>query len=242
VVLLPSILLLSLAADPEPAAETARPRETVVTATRTPQRSDEVTVPTEVITRREIEVSGARDLAELLELYPGVEIARDVPVRTSGVRLLGLDPEYVLVLIDGERVPGRFGGTLDIERLSLRDVERIEIVKGPSSVIYGSDAMGGVINLITRRPQRPLEAGARASYGGRAELDLRGGAGAVLPGMNATAIAGAGFRRGDAFDLDPSNVATTGSALDTWDVGAAASAHPGPPGTAGTSTTSSTTA
>ncbi|HYV46617.1 MAG TPA: TonB-dependent receptor [Myxococcaceae bacterium] len=224
--LLPAVLLLSLAADPEPAPETARPRETVVTATRTPQRSDEVTVPTEVITRREIEVSGARDLAELLEVYPGVEIARDVPVRTSGVRLLGLDPEYVLVLIDGERVPGRFGGTLDIERLSLRDVERIEIVKGPSSVVYGSDAMGGVINLITHRPQRPLEAGARASYGGRSELDLRGGAGAMLPWMNATL--GAGFRRGDAFDLDPSTVATTGSALDTWDVGAAVSGHPGP--------------
>lgn len=222
----PAVLLTLLAADPEPTPETARTRETVVTATRTPQRSDEVTVPTEVITRREIEVSGARDLAELLELYPGVEIARDVPVRTSGVRLLGLDPEYVLVLMDGERIPGRFGGTLDIERLSLRDVERIEIVKGPSSVIYGSDAMGGVINLITRRPRKPLEADARASYGGRSELDLRGGAGAALWGMNATL--GAGLRRGAAFDLDPSDIATTGSELNTWDVGAAVSGHPGP--------------
>lgn len=219
-----AVLFSTLAADPEPAPETALTRETVVTATRTPQRSDEVTVPTEVITRREIEVSGARDLAELLELYPGVEIARDVPVRSSGVRLLGLDPEYVLVLIDGERIPGRFGGTLDIERLSLRDVERIEIVKGPSSVVYGSDAMGGVINLITRKPQRPLEASGRASYGGRNELDLRGGGGAVLPW--ASVGLGAGFRRGDAFDLEPSDVATTGSDLFAWDVDASASGRP----------------
>lgn len=223
--LVPSALLILLAADPEPAPETARPRETVITATRTPQRSDEVTVPTEVITRRDIEVSGARDLAELLELHPGVEIARDVPVRTSGVRLLGLDPEYVLVLIDGERVPGRFGGTLDIERFSLRDVERIEIVKGPSSVVYGSDAMGGVINLITHKAQRPLEAGARASFGGRTELDLRGGAGAALPW--ATVGLGAGFRRASAFDLDSSDVATTGNEQFAWDADAAVSGHPG---------------
>src|SRR6185295_16118995 len=116
---------------------------------------------------------------------------------------------------DGERVPGRFGGTLDIERLSLRDVERIEIVKGPSSVVYGADAMGGVINLITHKAQRPLEAGARASFGGRTELDLRGGAGAALSW--GTVGLGAGFRRASAYDLDSSDVATTGNDQFAYD-------------------------
>jgi outer membrane receptor for ferrienterochelin and colicins len=207
------------------APEPERPsNETVVTATRTPQRAEEVTVPTEVITRRDLEAAGVRDLAELLELHPGTDVARNAPIRTSGVRMLGLDPEYVLVLMDGERLPGRFGGTFDIDRISLREVERIEIVKGPASVLYGSDAMGGVINLITRRPQRPLEASGRASYGGRGELDLRAGAGASLPW--ASVGLGGSFRSGAGFDLDPSDVATTGNEISAWDVDATFSARP----------------
>jgi len=198
--------------------------QTVVTASRSPQRAEDLTIPTEVITRREIEASGARDLAELLEQHTGVEIARESPVRTSGVRLLGLDPEYVLLLIDGQRVAGRVGGTIDIERFSLREVERIEIVKGPSSVLYGSDAMGGVINLITRRVRRPLEAEARASYGGRGESDLRAGAGVSNDRLSFGA--GAIHRRGEAYDLDPATVATTGSALSSWDLELTGEARP----------------
>ncbi|MDQ3263679.1 MAG: TonB-dependent receptor [Myxococcota bacterium] len=216
----------SLPADgPTPTSEDEAPSlQTVITASRSPQRAEDLTIPTEVISRREIEVSGARDLAELLEQHPGVEIARESPVRTSGVRLLGLDPEYVLLLIDGQRVAGRVGGTIDLERFSLREVERIEIVKGPASVLYGSDAMGGVINLITRRTRRPLEAEARASYGGRGESDLRAGAG--VSGSRWNLGAGAIHRRGEAFDLDPSTVATTGSALSSWDVELTGEARP----------------
>ncbi len=63
----------------------------------------------------------------------------------------GLDPEHTLILVDGRPVAGRVDGTLDVDRIPVNDVERLEIVPGPSSALYGSDALGGVVNIITRR-------------------------------------------------------------------------------------------
>lgn len=205
----------------DPTAEPAR--QTVVTGTRTEQRAQDVTVPTEIITRREIEASGARDLAELLETHPGVEVVPS-PFQGTGVRLQGLDPQYVLILIDGERVAGRVAGTVDLSRFSLRNVERVEIVKGPASVLYGSDAIGGVINLITRRPRRALDADGQASYGSRNEVDLRGTAGTAWE--KGAANLGGAWRRGDGFDLNPADVATTRAAYNTWEVGGDAEYRP----------------
>jgi outer membrane receptor for ferrienterochelin and colicins len=192
-----------------------RTTQTVVTGSRTEQRATDATVPTEVITRREIEATGARDLGELLQAHPGIEVVHSF--RGAGLRLQGLDPQYVLILIDGERVAGRVDGTFDLSRFTLRDVERVEIVKGPASVLYGSDAIGGVVNLITRRPRNPLEGEARASYGSRGEVDLRGTAGSAMGPWAGTA--GGAWRRGEGFDLEPSDVATTRAAFNAWEAG-----------------------
>lgn len=83
----------------------------------------------------------------------------------TGVQLQGFGSAYTLILVDGEPVIGREGGTLDLARLPVADVERIEIVRGPTSARYGSDALAGVINIITQRPEAELGGEVSARYG-----------------------------------------------------------------------------
>jgi outer membrane receptor for ferrienterochelin and colicins len=140
--------------------------ETVVaTASRRLQTLGEAPVATEVVDRARIEASGATDLAGVLALVPGVEVQGGHPVGT-GVYLQGLGSERVMVMVDGEPVVGRIAGEIDLTRLPVADAERVEVVKGPQSILYGSEAMGGVINLITRAPEPGAPAGGLQLTGG----------------------------------------------------------------------------
>ncbi|QQR45714.1 TonB-dependent receptor [Myxococcus xanthus] len=197
-------------------AEALPEARTVVTASRSPERLEDSAVATEVITRSDILASGARDASELLAAHPGLQVVQTFAGAT--VQLQGLSPEYVLVLVDGERVAGRVAGSVDLSRLSTEDIEQVEIVKGPSSVLYGSDAVAGVVNLITRRARRPLGAELRASYGSmqRLELDATGEA----KGENWGLRLSGGLARRDAYLLDPTSIGTTGSSLDGIDASA----------------------
>lgn len=140
--------------------------ETVVaTASRRLQTLGEAPVATEVVDRGRMESSGATDLAGVLAMLPGVETQGGHPVGT-GVYLQGLGSERVLVLVDGEPVVGRIAGEIDLTRLPVADAERVEVVKGPQSTLYGSEAMGGVINLVTRAPEPGAPAGGVQLSGG----------------------------------------------------------------------------
>ncbi len=186
----------------------------VVTGTRTPQRRSESPVATEVLTREDIRTSGAENLADLLEEHAGVEVVRGLG--GAGVRLQGMDPKYVLILVDGQRVGGRVDGTLDLGRFSVERVEQVEIVRGASTSLYGADALGGVVNIITKQPVEPVEASGSASLGEVGRQDVRGSVaarGEVWDGE----VAGSWHRRA-AFDLDPSEPSTTGSGWDAWSV------------------------
>lgn len=143
--------------------EPAPSEELVITAARAEQARKDVTVATEVIGREEIEASGARTMDELLRAAPGIEVTPTFG--GSGVRMQGLDPKHVLVLVDGRPVDGRVDGTVDLARLRVSDIERVEVVKGPSSALYGSDALGGVINIVTRSSDAPWQADGAARYG-----------------------------------------------------------------------------
>lgn len=189
--------------------ELDKSRVTVVTGTRTERRAADTLVPTEVITRQQIEQLGVRDLPQLLQQQPGVEMV--YTNRGTGIRLQGLDPEYVLILIDGQRVSGRSGSITDISRFSLREVERIEIVKGPAAALYGADAMGGVVNLITRRPQKIFEGAIRGMFGTLLEGDVRGNVGSKLGPFELRA--GGGYRTRNAYDWIPSDVETSGAGI-----------------------------
>ncbi|WP_158501769.1 TonB-dependent siderophore receptor [Vitiosangium sp. GDMCC 1.1324] len=199
-------------APPEP-EETDRRKQTVVTSSRAERKLEDAVVATEVITRKQIDAVGARDLGQLLQQHPGVELVHNF--RGTGLRLQGLDPEYVLVLVDGERVSGRVGTTLDLGRFNLRDVERVEIVKGPAAALYGADAIGGVVNLITRRVQRPLELDARGSFGTLLEGDFRANAGTKQGPFEVRV--GGGYRTRNPYDWVPADAATSGAGLQRVD-------------------------
>lgn len=184
-------------------------RVTVVTGSRTERKREDAVVATEVITRAQIEQLGVRDLPQLLQQHPGVEMV--YTNRGVGFRLQGLDPAYVLVLVDGERVAGRAGDFTDISRFSLRDIERVEIVKGPAAALYGSDALGGVVNLITRRPTRPLEGAVRGMFGTLLEGDVRGYVGSKLGPLELRA--GGGYRTRNPYDWDSSDAAQSGPGI-----------------------------
>lgn len=195
--------------------------ETVVTASRTETPLANAPIATEVISRTEIERTGSRDVSEVLATHPGVQLARSFNGVT--VTLQGLDSQYVLVLIDGQRVIGRVNGGIDLSRLPIDDIERIEIVRGPSSVLYGADAIGGVINIITRRARRKYEADGSASYGTLNTTDLRAGAG--LKRDSWSAHVSGGYHRRDAYRLDPTTLATSGSAYGEFEFGGRAEYH-----------------
>jgi outer membrane receptor for ferrienterochelin and colicins len=182
----------------------------VITGSRVERPLSQSTVATEVITRKEIESSGAADVADLLANQPGLEIVQGL--RGSGVRMQGLDPEYVAVLVDGRRVIGRIDGALDLEGIAVGDIERVEIVKGPSSALYGSDALAGVIHIITRKPEQPITGEAKAQYGSFGALDLYTAAGSRIGAWRGRLSAG--LRQGEGFDLSPDEPGTTASAYD----------------------------
>ena len=123
--------------------------QVVITAARREQRLADVALTTEVVSRREIEQSGASDLAAVLTEQTGIQLQGGHPTG-AGVMLQGIGSERVLVLLDGQPLVGRLSGTFDIARLPTSIIERVEIVKGPQSTLYGSEAMGGVINIVTR--------------------------------------------------------------------------------------------
>jgi len=182
----------------------------VVTGTRTEKLLAETPVATELVTRVELEKSGAESLADFLENQSGVTISHSI--FGSGVQLQGLSSEYVLVLINGERAGGRKGGVLDLSRYNVENIERIEIVKGNQSALYGSDAIGGVINIITRASRAPLEFELHGNAGGQGRLDLGGALGAK--GERWTSRVTAGWRSSDAHDYEPEDIETS---VDSYD-------------------------
>lgn len=146
----------------------------VVTASRRLQRLADAPVTTELITRRDIEAARVPDISTLLTQRLGIQLEGGHPAG-EGVMLQGLGSERVLVLLDGQPLAGRLSGTLDISRFPTSMVERIEVVKGSQSSLYGSDAMGGVVNIITRSSgAEPWRVGVDATTGSQGRMDLSG--------------------------------------------------------------------
>ena len=122
--------------------------EVVVTATRTPRSMGNVAIPVAVISSKTLYQSGSLRLNDILAEQTGIQVIDNFG---KGVQVQGLSSEYTLILIDGEPLIGRTAGVLDLSKITVKNIRKIEIVKGPSSSLYGSEAMGGVINIITDR-------------------------------------------------------------------------------------------
>lgn len=149
----------------------ARLEEIVVTATRTPHTLEDVPVETVLITKEEIQKSNSKNVSELLRSVPGFYIlGENVPGSSaylSRLRGLDFDKGYGLILINGERVLGGGMGEygISLNQIPVDMIERVEVVKGPASVLYGSDAMAGVVNIITKPiPEKPMFTGS-GGYG-----------------------------------------------------------------------------
>ena len=127
----------------------------VVTATRTTQMADETLAPVTVITREDIERQQARSIQELLRGTPGISISNNGgPGKLTSVFLRGAESDHVLVLINGLKVGSATAGTAAFQDIPVDQIERIEIVRGPRSSLYGSEAIGGVIQIFTRTAHR----------------------------------------------------------------------------------------
>lgn len=137
--------------------------EVVVTATRTERKLGNVAVPVTLITQKQIQQAGSLRLKDILQETTGMFITAGFG---AGVQMQGLSADYTMILIDGEPMVGRTAGVLDINRLAIGNVRKIEIVKGPSSSLYGSEAMAGVINIITDQSRsKKLDMGLRYGFG-----------------------------------------------------------------------------
>lgn len=144
------------------AAEDIRLQEVFVTAARSEQALDTVNASVEVVPAEKIKTFAGRSLAEVLQYATGT-LVKDSGSNTT-FSLRGQDSDKTLILVDGLRRTEKYVGA-NLNNIQLEDVERIEIVRGPMSALYGSDALGGVINIITRGPRKGSEAGARFMAG-----------------------------------------------------------------------------
>ena len=138
--------------------------EVVVTGTRTPKFLKDTPIQTRVINAREIGRLDATNVQDLLQQeLPGVEFSYAMNQQTH-LNFSGFGGQGVLFLVDGERLAGETMDDVDFSRLSMDNVERIEIVKGAASALYGSNATGGVINIITKRSREPWTLNVNARY------------------------------------------------------------------------------
>ena len=149
--------------------------EVVVTATRTPKLKADVPIPIITVNGKEVRDRGMMRLEEVLAEQTGLQLYTDN--LANGIQMQGLEAKYSLILIDGEPLIGRIDGILDLSRVNVANIERIEIIKGPSSSLYGSDALAGVINIITKTPPIGYSGGAAIRYGthNTREINVDGG-------------------------------------------------------------------
>jgi vitamin B12 transporter len=162
------LLLVAAIGNPVFATEASLQPEVIITAARVVQTVDDTLADVSILTREDIETSVARDISDLLRLQAGIDIARTGgPGAQTSVFLRGTNNNHVLVLVDGVRVASLNTGVFTWETLPLAIVERIEIVRGPRASYWGSDAIGGVIQIFTRKLETPTASLGHGSHGDR---------------------------------------------------------------------------
>jgi len=174
------------------------PLTILITASRFAETADETLAPVTVITREDIESKQAATVEEVLQTVPGVTLTNNGgPGKQTSLFLRGADSKNVLVLIDGIQVGGATTGLTRFEFLPLDQVERIEVVRGPRSALYGSEAIGGVVQIFTRRGDgktRPRVAVGGGSHNTRrGDFHLSGGRGDAWYAIGAAAYSTGGF-------------------------------------------------
>ncbi|MFD2969026.1 TonB-dependent receptor [Sphingobacterium bambusae] len=166
--------------------------------------AENAAMPVKIITRREIELMGSRRLDEVMKEQTGVAVVNDVAggSRAIGVQIQGFSSNYVMVLVDGQPMLGRNNGNFDLSRISVTNIERIEIIKGASSCLYGSDALGGAINIITRHGALAPQAQASLLYGSLNIVDATLEAETPFANQRGSLVISGNYYRTDGFNTD----------------------------------------
>lgn len=174
-----AVLPLALAAAFPSFSQTAAApqlKETVVSATRTPTRADELVSDVVVIDRAAIEKSAGRTLPELLARVPGIQFSSNGGLgKNSSVNIRGTEARHTILLIDGVRFGSATTGTPAWDNIPVDMIERIEILKGPASALYGSEAVGGVVQIFLRKGGKGFHPYASASVGSEKHRQLAAG-------------------------------------------------------------------
>ena len=190
-------------------ADTLRPvlvPEITVTVTRTPVRVADLPQQVEVATQAEIRRTVATDMADLLKKQVALDVIQ-YPGLLAGVGIRGFRPQFsginvrTLVLIDG-----RPAGTANLATLDLRGVERVEVLKGPASALYGSNAVGGVVNVVTRASRGAVGGTASASYGSWETAQATLAAGGNVTSALDLDLSASWFRQGDDYRIGSGNL------------------------------------
>lgn len=194
------------------AAENIALDDIVVTASRVEQSRTNVIGDVTIIDRKTIERAGAGSFTDLLRLQPGVQISANGGAGTSSnIFLRGTNDQHVVVLVDGLRINSATLGTTSYENIPLAQIEKIEILRGPASSLYGADAIGGVIQIFTRKnasetPTLNAAAGFGSYNTKTAEAGINGGYRSLRYGINVSSMDSDSFSakriRNNAFDKD----------------------------------------
>lgn len=194
-----SALLISVATVPAVAlADDSAP--IIVSANRTPQTTDEVAQSVTVITLDDITIRQSVAVADLLRTVPGVTVTGNGGLgTTTSVNIRGAESDQTVALIDGVKIndPSTTGGGFNFGNLLTGNIERIEVVRGSQSVLWGSQAIGGVVNIVTRMPTEKLAINAAAEYGWRDTARVVGNISGKFGPVSASI--GAGYLRTDGF-------------------------------------------
>ena len=170
-------------------------------------------MPVTIIDRKTIELMGSRRLDEVLKEQTGIAIVNNISggARSVGVQMQGFGSEYIMVLIDGQPMVGRNNGNFDLSRISVSNIERIEIIKGASSSLYGSEALGGSINIITRHGVVDPQLQTSVSYGSLNILDATVEGETPFAQNKGTANIAANYYRTDGFNTNSKYIKGTTS-------------------------------
>jgi len=181
-------------------------------------QAEQAAMPVKVITRREIELMGSRRLDEVMKEQTGVAVVNDIAggSRAIGVQIQGFSSNYVMVLVDGQPMLGRNNGNFDLSRISVTNIERIEIIKGASSCLYGSDALGGAINIITRHGAVVPQAMASVLYGNLNIVDATVEAETPFANQRGSMVVSGNYYRTDGFNTDKKYM-TLGTTVAPYD-------------------------
>ena len=196
------------AAEPQLLAQNLRTptlSEAVVAATRTPQPLADLVADISIVDRETIENSGATGLADVLARLPGVEISRNGgPGTTTGVFLRGAESRFTAVYIDGVRIDSQSTGGAPWESIPLGLIDRIEVLRGPAGAVYGSDALGGVVQIFTKRGENGVSPYVSVGVGNHHTTKAEAG----VSGESGTIDYAVGFARDDSKGFNARTVAT----------------------------------